>query len=191
MLLGLLLPTEPALDTLRPSLNILSSHAVEVRYPGESATKAQALEAVSHCRLVRSTLRGSLGLAREKKSAKPRKHRTLNLWRFYNDRAGIELIIRQLKGDYALGKIPGRHFSANETYFHLLLLAYNLVNWFRRLCLPAEFRHVTLQTLRNQILFMPAQLLRTGHRPRLALPASGSREVAWKHALHRIERLKL
>lgn len=75
VLLGLLLPTEPALDTLRPSLNILSSYAVEVRYPGESATKAQALEAVSHCRLVRSTLRGSLGLAREKKSAKPRKHR--------------------------------------------------------------------------------------------------------------------
>src|ERR1700730_8454399 len=27
----------------------------------------------------------------------------LNLWRFYNDRAGIELVIRQLKRDYALG----------------------------------------------------------------------------------------
>jgi hypothetical protein len=64
----------------------------------------------------------------------------LNLWRFYNDRAGIELVIRQLKGDYALGHIPGRHFFANETYFHLLLLAYNLVNWFKRLCLPPEFQ---------------------------------------------------
>src|SRR5438128_3988986 len=31
----------------------------------------------------------------------------LHLWRFYNDRAGIELVIRQLKGDYALGHIPG------------------------------------------------------------------------------------
>jgi hypothetical protein len=30
----------------------------------------------------------------------------LNLWRFYNDRAGIELVIRQPKGDYALGRIP-------------------------------------------------------------------------------------
>lgn len=34
----------------------------------------------------------------------------LNLWRFYNDRAGVELVIRQLKGDYALGRIPGHHF---------------------------------------------------------------------------------
>ena len=30
----------------------------------------------------------------------------LNLWRFYNDRAAVELIIKQLKGDYALGHIP-------------------------------------------------------------------------------------
>ena len=107
----------------------------------------------------------------------------LNLWRFYNDRAGIELIIRQLRGDYALGHIPGRHFLVNETYFHLLLLAYNLVNWFKRLCLPPEFRNATLQTLRQQILLMPAQLVRAHNRPRLNLPASGRRQVAWLHAL--------
>jgi len=52
----------------------------------------------------------------------------LNLWRFCSDRAGIELIIRHLKGDYAIGAIPTRHFFANETYFHLLPLAYNLIN---------------------------------------------------------------
>src|SRR5262249_25811568 len=67
----------------------------------------------------------------------------LNLWRFYNDRAGIELLIKQLKGDYALGSIPTRHFFANETYFHLLLLAYNLVNWFKRLCLPDHLQNAT------------------------------------------------
>jgi hypothetical protein len=47
------------------------------------------------------------------------------------------LIVKQLKGDYALGQIPSRHFFVNETYFHLLLLAYNLMNWFKRLCLTA------------------------------------------------------
>jgi len=115
----------------------------------------------------------------------------LNLWRFYNGRAGVERIIRELKGDYPLGKIPTRHFFANEAYFHLLLLAYNLVNWFKRLCLPEEFHTATLQTLRNCILLMPAQLLRTDNRPRLAMPTSGPREAAWKYALHKIEKLKL
>ena len=114
----------------------------------------------------------------------------LNLWRFYNDRAGIELIIRQLKGDYALGAIPTRHFFANETYFHLLLLAYNLINWFKRLCLPPEFQNATLRTLRERILLMPAQLARTDNRPQLMLPASGPRETAWREALRKIQRLK-
>lgn len=117
--------------------------------------------------------------------------RPLPLWRFYNDRAGVELLIKQLKGDYALGSIPTRHFFANETYFHLLLLAYNLVNWFKRLCLPPAFHNATLQTLRHRILLMPAQLRRTDNRPRLILPASGPREVAWKYALDRITRLRL
>lgn len=116
--------------------------------------------------------------------------RPLNLWRFYNDRAGVELLIKQLKGDYALGSIPTRHFFANATYFHLLLLAYNLVNWFKRLCLPPEFQYATLQTLRQRILLMPAQLSRTQNRPRLVLPASGPREAAWKFALRQMNSLK-
>jgi len=116
--------------------------------------------------------------------------RPLNLWRFYNDRAGVELLIKQLKGDYALGSIPTRHFFANETYFHLLLLAYNLINWFKRLCLPPEYQNATLQTLRHKILLMPAQLRKAGNRPSLTLPASGPRETAWRYALQKIERLK-
>jgi len=113
----------------------------------------------------------------------------LNLWRFYNGRAGVERIIRELKSAYHLGKIPTHHFSANETYFHLLLLAYNLVNWFKRLCLPEEFQSATLATLRNQIFLMPAQLLRADNRPRLVMPHSGDREKAWKFALTKIDKL--
>jgi hypothetical protein len=70
--------------------------------------------------------------------------------------SGVELLIRQLKGDSALGSILTRHFFANETYFHLLLLAYNLINWFKRLCLPPEFQAATLDALRHKILVMPA-----------------------------------
>jgi hypothetical protein len=115
----------------------------------------------------------------------------LNLWRFYNDRAGIELIIKQLKADYALGNIPTRHFRANEAYFQILLVAYNLINWFKRFCLPPEYQTATLQSLRYQVLLMPVELMKTGNRIYLATPpASGQREVAWKFALNKIDRLK-
>jgi hypothetical protein len=60
----------------------------------------------------------------------------LNIWKFYNKRASIEQLIRELKGDYRIGDIPTRQYMANEAYFHLLLLAYNYVAWFQRTCLP-------------------------------------------------------
>ena len=46
----------------------------------------------------------------------------LTVYRFYNDRAALELIIKELKADYPLAKIPTVQFAANEAYFHLLLL---------------------------------------------------------------------
>jgi len=117
--------------------------------------------------------------------------RPLNLWRFYNDRAGVELVIKQLRADYAVSSIPTRFFMANEAYFQLLLLAYNVVNWFKRLCLPPGYQAATLQTLRNKILLMPAQLRRTHNRPRLGMPASGDREEAWRYALQQMAPLPI
>ena len=115
----------------------------------------------------------------------------VHLWRFYNDRAALELIIRELKGDYPLGRIPTKHFFANEAYFHLLLFAYNLVQWFKRLCLPEACHAMTLETLRSRVLLAPAQLTRTHNRPILQLPENFPYQEAWKYALKKTARLKL
>ena len=44
----------------------------------------------------------------------------LHLWRFYNQRARAELIIRELKDAYALGKIPTQDFLANEAFSQIV-----------------------------------------------------------------------
>src|SRR4030067_1745555 len=100
------------------------------------------------------------------------KLKPINLWKFYNGRAAVELIIKELKEDYPLAKIPTKHFAANEAYFHLLLFAYNLINWFTRLCLPNEFQNMTLKTLRTRLLFVPAELVRTDNKPALKFSAN-------------------
>lgn len=96
----------------------------------------------------------------------------LNLWRFYNQRATGELIIRELLEAYTLGKIPARDWASNQAYFHLVLFAYNLINWFKRLCLPPDWQQLNLQTIRNRLLLVPGQLLRPQGRPTLSLPNS-------------------
>jgi hypothetical protein len=93
----------------------------------------------------------------------------LNLWRFYNQRATAELIIRELKDAYALGKIPTHDFAANEVFFQTVLLAYNLLNWFKRLCAPPRWQRATLQRLRQRLLVVPAQLVHPAGAPTLRI----------------------
>lgn len=114
----------------------------------------------------------------------------LNLWRFYNQRARAELIIRELKDAYALGKIPTKDFQANEAFFQIVLVAYNLLNWFKRLCAPVHLRRATLQRLRQRLFLVPSQLVRPGGVPTLRLAPSYPYVADFLGTLRRIRRLR-
>jgi HEPN domain-containing protein len=60
VLLDLLVPSHPLWEPLRPQLEVLTSYAVEFRYPGESATREMAREAVRHARRICDIIRQSL-----------------------------------------------------------------------------------------------------------------------------------
>jgi HEPN domain-containing protein len=61
-LLSLLLPLEDSWADVRPALEALTSQAVEVRYPGTSADRQDAEEAVESARRMRAAVRSALGL---------------------------------------------------------------------------------------------------------------------------------
>jgi hypothetical protein len=115
----------------------------------------------------------------------------LHLWRFYNDRAEAELVIRELKEAYALGKIPSHRWEVNEAYFHVVVFAYNLLNWFRRLCVPPPLQRWSLRTLRHQLLLIPAELVRPQGNPTLKLPGNFPHQHAFWATLKQLERLRL
>lgn len=92
------------------------------------------------------------------------------VWRFYRPRATIEKNIRELLYELPLGKIPSSRWLANVAFFQLVLLAYDLAHWFKRLCLPPRYLHATLETLRTDLLVVPARLVRRGGHNVLHLP---------------------
>lgn len=61
-LLAVALLVEPGWIVLQPNLNALNVYAVLYRYPGVSATKPEAKDAVKNCREVRRFIRRSLQL---------------------------------------------------------------------------------------------------------------------------------
>jgi hypothetical protein len=97
----------------------------------------------------------------------------LDPWRvylFYNGRASIEKNNREFLYDYPLGKIPTQSWTANVAFFQLLLLAANLVHWFKRLCLPPTYGQATLDTIRSDFLVLPAKLVRVSRKNIIRLP---------------------
>ena len=55
-LLSLILPLEPSWSVLRQDLIVLTDFAVDYRYPGSSATKSDAKDAVHRCANVRGVI---------------------------------------------------------------------------------------------------------------------------------------
>jgi len=62
VLLDLLIPVRPEGEKLRPLLRVMRAFAVDVRYPGLSADREMAEQALELCKQVREKIRGSLGL---------------------------------------------------------------------------------------------------------------------------------
>lgn len=108
---------------------------------------------------------------------------------FYQDRAGLERVIRILKDEYPFGAAPTKRFTANSLYAELSLLAYNLIVWFKRLCLPEDWQTFTIGTLRHRLLLIPGVFTRTDNRPQLKLPKNNLYQDVFRSAQDRIKKL--
>ena len=111
------------------------------------------------------------------------------VFRFYEDRAGMERIVRTLRDDYPFGTAPTQHFMANALYAELSLLAYNIIIWFKRLCLPPDWQSYTVETLRQKLLLIPGVFTRTQNRPVLKLPKGCLYQEIFFHAENQISKL--
>jgi hypothetical protein len=113
------------------------------------------------------------------------------IWRTYQARANVEKSVRELLQYFSLNKIPTQSWVANVAFLQLLLLAYNLVHWFKRLCLPDDYAGATVETIRNEFLLLPGKLAKHGSRNVLQLPRDYTHREIFLKAARRIEALRL
>lgn len=112
-----------------------------------------------------------------------------SVFQFYQDRSAMERIVRTLKEDYPFGKAPTNSFEANALYAELSLLAYNLIAWFKRLCLPEDWQSFTLPTIRHRLLMMPGMFVRSGNIPTLRFPRNSLYQETFHSAQEQIKKL--
>ena len=108
------------------------------------------------------------------------------VWRFYNQRACCENFIKE--GIYGLGldKVISHHYAGNYAYFELLMLGYNLMNFFKEGVLHQEKVKRMIQTIRERLFLIPARLIKTAGRWILKQERSWFYRVEYEEALARL-----
>ena len=109
--------------------------------------------------------------------------------RFYNGRGTAEQWIKE--GKYALNwtRLSCHRFVANRVRLSLFVLAYNLGNFLRRLCLPKAVRHWSLRSVQVKLIKMGGRLVRHSRRLIFQLSEVSVPRRLFQGVLDRIGRL--
>jgi Transposase DDE domain. len=105
------------------------------------------------------------------------------VWRFYNKRACVENMIKEGMMGYGLDVAVSHSYGANAAHFFLVMLAYNLMNWFKEDVLGQRKVKRMAKWVRERFFYIPGKLIKRGRKRVLNL----WRDYPWQEEYHRAE----
>ena len=86
------------------------------------------------------------------------------VWRFYNKRACVENMIKEGMMGYGLDVAVSHYYGANVAHFFLVMLAYNLMNWFKEGVLGQNKVKRMAKWIRERFFYIPGKLIKRGRK---------------------------
>lgn len=111
------------------------------------------------------------------------------LLKWFYQRCAMENLIKEHKHDFGLEKMPSQRFQANWVWLLVGQLAWNIVAWFKRQCLPPPCHTQTVKTLRHRVLKVAGKIVHRSRQRFLVLSADYRFQDLWAFALKRLARL--
>lgn len=111
--------------------------------------------------------------------------------KWFLQRAAAENLIKEHKRDFGLEKMPTQKFLANWAWLLIGQLAWNVVAWFKRQCLPQNYHTATLSTIRHQLLKVAGKIVHQARQSFLVLSDQYWFKGAWSFALKQLSELKI
>lgn len=105
-------------------------------------------------------------------------------------RCAMENLIKEHKRDFGFEKMPSQKYHANWAWLLISQLAWNLVAWFNRLCLPEVCHTMTLGTLRHRLLNVAGKIVHQSRQLFLVLSEENLFQDWWRFALKRLAEIK-
>lgn len=105
-------------------------------------------------------------------------------------RCAMENFLKEHKRGFGFEKMPSQKFHANWTWLLISQLAWNIVAWFNRLCLPTECHRATVTTLRHRLFKVAARIVHQSRQQYLVLSEKNHFKDWWLFAINRLNRFE-
>jgi hypothetical protein len=107
----------------------------------------------------------------------------------YRQRGTMENYIKECKNGFLMGRASHSAFVANTNHMQVCSLAYNLVQGFKLLVLPPEFKKMQVGTLRSRLFKVAARKARSGRQTFFRVCSHFVHQDIWIQALTNIHSL--
>ena len=112
------------------------------------------------------------------------------VWRDYNQRATCEHHIGEAI-QFGLDWTASQRFWANAAHFQLVMLAYNIFNWYKEIAFDQEENRNGVHFLRSCVIQVPVIVKYAARQMRLSFPRDWPWRKEFEHSLARVEAWKL
>ena len=109
-----------------------------------------------------------------------------DVWRYYNQRACCENIIKEGIYGFGLDKVVSHTYGGNCAWFELLMFGYNLMNFFKEEVLNQKKHKNMIQTIRDRLFHVPGKLVSRSRYYVLKLERTWSYREQYDEALARL-----
>lgn len=112
-----------------------------------------------------------------------------NIFYTYQNRGTMENFIKEAKNGFYFDKTDSSTFLENHARMMISLLAYNIVNFMRTLCLSAKEATLQIDTLRLHLFKVAGKLVRSSRRLLLKLSTTHVFQDSFYQLLEKIQQL--
>jgi len=110
-----------------------------------------------------------------------------DVWHFYNHRARVENVIKESAYDFGFDHILSRKYAGNVAWLALVVLAYNITNWFREKMVGQHAHRQTARRLRRRLIEIPGRLVFRARQWWLRLSRDYPLRPDYERALRRMD----
>ena len=112
-----------------------------------------------------------------------------DIFKAYQKRGNMENFIKEAKLDFGMNQLSHSSFVANAAKLRIKALAYNIINFMKRLVLPKKLQKIRMQSIRTLFIKVASKITRSGRYKKVSISSSYPYKLLFSKILRAVDNL--